>query len=38
MKLFGQDLTRREVAALSGDLGQFSGVRLMMLGEGAERG
>lgn len=38
MKLYGQDLTRREVAALSGDLAQFAGVRLMTLSDGAERG
>jgi|TARA_B110000240_G_C13512183_1_gene460326 hypothetical protein len=38
MKLYGQELTRREVAALSGDLAQFAGVRLMTLGDGAERG
>ncbi len=38
MKLYGQDLTRREVAALSGDLSQFAGVRLMTLADGAEAG
>ena len=38
MRLYGQDLPRREVAALSGDLAQFAGVRLMTLGDGAERG
>lgn len=38
MRLYGKELTRREVAALSGDLGQFAGVRLMTLEDGAERG
>ncbi len=38
MRLYGQDLTRREVAALSGDLSQFAGVRLMTLADGAEAG
>lgn len=38
MRLYGQDLTRREVAALSGDLSQFAGVRLMKLGDGIEAG
>lgn len=38
MKLYGQELTRRQVAALTGDLAQFAGVRLMTLGDGAERG
>ncbi|WP_299684196.1 aldose 1-epimerase family protein [uncultured Tateyamaria sp.] len=38
MRLYGQDLTRREVAALSGDLSQFAGVRQMVLSDGAEAG
>lgn len=38
MRLYGQDLTRREVAALSGDLSQFAGVRLMTLADGVEAG
>ena len=38
MRLYGQELTRREVAALSGDLAQFAGVRLMTLSDGVERG
>ena len=38
MRLYGQELTRREVAALSGDLAQFAGVRLMTLRDGVERG
>jgi hypothetical protein len=38
VKLFGRDLTRREVAARSGALSQFAGVRLMTLGDGLERG
>lgn len=38
MRLYGQDLTRREVAAFSGDLSQFAGVRLMTLSDGAEAG
>ncbi len=36
--LFGEQRTRREVAALSGSLSQFAGVRLMTLGDGVERG
>ena len=38
MKLYGKELTRREVASLSGDLSQFAGVRLITLGDGVERG
>lgn len=38
MNLYGQSLTREDVAALSGDLSQFAGVRLMTLGDGTERG
>lgn len=38
MRLYGQEMTRREVATLSGDLSQFAGVRLMTLGDGAEAG
>ena len=37
-RLYGKDRTRREIAALSGDLAQFGGVRLMTLGDGVERG
>ncbi len=37
-KLFGRTLTRRDVAARSGMLSQFAGVRLMTLGDGVERG
>ncbi len=38
VKLFGQTLTRRQVAERSGMLSQFAGVRLMELGDGVERG
>lgn len=38
VKLFGEDLARSEVAARLGSLGQVAGVRLVVLGEGAERG
>src|SRR5437016_2021751 len=38
VELFGEELTRREVAARSGALSQFAGVRLMTLGDGLERG
>ena len=38
VKLFGRDLTRRDVAAHTGALSQFAGVRLMTLGDGVERG
>ena len=36
--LYGERRTRREIAALSGSLSQFAGVRLMTLGDGVERG
>lgn len=36
--LFGTSLSRTEVAARCGSLGQFAGVRLMTLGDGVERG
>jgi hypothetical protein len=36
--LYGQALTRRQVAERSGMLSQFAGVRLMTLGDGVERG
>ena len=36
--LYGQTLTRRQVAERSGMLSQFAGVRLMTLGDGVERG
>ena len=38
VKLFGEELSRREVATRSGALSQFAGVRLMELGDGVERG
>jgi hypothetical protein len=38
VNLFGRELTRREVAERSGALSQFAGVRLMVLGDGVERG
>lgn len=38
MNLYGTKLTRTQVSALSGDLSQFVGVRLMTLGDGIERG
>ena len=38
VELYGQTLTRREVARRSGMLSQFAGVRLMTLGDGVERG
>ena len=38
MRLYGEDLSRREVDARAGALGQFAGVRLMTLGDGLERG
>ncbi len=38
MRLHGEDLSRRDVAARAGALGQFAGVRLMTLGDGVERG
>jgi hypothetical protein len=37
VKLFGQTLTRRQVAERCGALSQFAGVRLMTLGDGVER-
>jgi hypothetical protein len=37
MKLFGQTLTRREVAEWCGALSQLAGVRYMTLGDGVER-
>ncbi len=36
--LYGKTLSRRDVAARSGSLGQFAGVRLMELADGLERG
>jgi hypothetical protein len=36
--LYGRSMTRREVARHAGMLSQFAGVRLMMLGDGVERG
>jgi hypothetical protein len=36
--LFGQTLSRRDVAERAGMLDQFAGVRLMTLGDGLERG
>ncbi len=38
MRLYGEDLSRREVARRAGSLSQFAGVRLMTLADGAERG
>lgn len=38
VELYGQDLTRRQVAERSGSVGQFAGVRLMELSDGLERG
>ena len=38
VELFGQSMTRRQVAERSGSLSQFAGVRLMTLGDGVERG
>ena len=38
VKLFGEELSRRDVATRSGALSQFAGVRLMELGDGVERG
>lgn len=38
VELYGQSLTRRELAARSGALSQYAGVRLMTLGDGVERG
>jgi hypothetical protein len=36
--LYGQQLTRRDLSARTGDLAQVAGVRLMTLGDGVERG
>jgi len=36
--LYGQNRTRREIAACAGGLSQFAGVRLMTLEDGLERG
>ena len=38
VKLYGETLTRRDVAERSGMLSQFAGVRLVTLGDGVERG
>lgn len=38
VNLYGKTLTRRELAARTGALSQFGGVRLMTLGDGVERG
>jgi hypothetical protein len=38
VSLYGQTLSRRQVAERSGMLSQFAGVRLMTLGDGVERG
>ena len=38
VELYGRDMTRRDIAAHAGALGQFAGVRLMTLGDGLERG
>ncbi|RST86407.1 DUF4432 family protein [Aquibium carbonis] len=38
VELYGQTLTRRQVAERSGMLSQFAGVRLMTLDDGVERG
>lgn len=38
VELFGKMMSRRDVAAHSGMLSQFAGVRLMTLGDGVERG
>ncbi|MEO6299876.1 MAG: aldose 1-epimerase family protein [Paracoccaceae bacterium] len=37
-RLFGEHLTRHEIARRSGNLGAFGGVRLMELSDGLERG
>ena len=37
-ELYGQTLSRRDIAARAGSLGQFAGVRLMELADGLERG
>ena len=36
--LFGRPLTRRDIAASAGSISAFGGVRLLTLGDGAERG
>jgi hypothetical protein len=36
-ELYGERLTRRQVASRAGSLSQFAGVRLMTLGDGVER-
>jgi hypothetical protein len=36
--LFGRDVSRRDLSALSGDLSQVAGIRLMTLAEGREAG
>lgn len=38
VELYGQNLTRRQIAERAGMLSQFAGVRLMTLGDGVERG
>ena len=38
VQLYGQTLSRREVAERAGMLSQFAGVRLVTLGDGVERG
>lgn len=37
-RLYDKDLSRYDIEARSGSLGQFAGVRLMSLGDGLERG
>ncbi|WP_077034366.1 aldose 1-epimerase family protein [Pelomonas sp. KK5] len=37
-RLFGRDWSRRELAAQAGQLGQYAGVQLLTLGDGAGRG
>jgi hypothetical protein len=37
-KLYGKNIKRSDIAAHSGALSQFGGVRLMVLGDGVERG
>lgn len=37
-QLFGKTLTRQDIAARTGSLSQFAGVRLVTLGDGLERG
>lgn len=38
VELYGRKLSRREISAYAGALGQFAGVRLMTLSDGVERG